>query len=230
MPVDDGFQSAGEDIVKFMPLVAAELDRRVLLLQRERSGDDERFHGLVLEQRRQVFIAEAAPPCDRKSAACPGDAVFLQRRAFSFQQIGGIHAEPCRAFINKGKCKVRLPGFEGPVIFQRHAGALRHFRLGDTKDLSRLPNTMRDFFDDLFHVTSSCSIWIFGLSGLSFDKQKIRPKNALRRMMIRGTTQIASKRCHSAGSDKPSALTRQHTGNDYSAEDTPTFPFPTRKG
>ena len=49
MTVDHGFQSAGEDVVELMTLVPAELDRCVLLLQRERSGDDKGFDGLVLE-------------------------------------------------------------------------------------------------------------------------------------------------------------------------------------
>ena len=152
--VEGDLELAGEDVVVFLALVVAELDGAGHLLERALGADDEGFGDLVLEEGGEVVVAEALAARNGESAAGAGNAVGLEGRARSLEQVGRVDAETGRALVNEREGEVGLSGLEFAVGLKRDAGALRHLLLGDFAYESRFAYAVRDILDHVFHGVS----------------------------------------------------------------------------
>ena len=144
--VDGDLEFSCENVVVFLALVMGELDRRGHLLGGDAGLDDKGFCDLVLEEGCEVVVAETLAPCDGKTAASAGDAVFLQRGGGAFEQIGGVDAQACRALVDEGEGEVGLAGFKFAVFFEGDASTLGHLFLGYLADHAGFAYAICDFF------------------------------------------------------------------------------------
>ena len=148
---DLNFHFSLENQVEFLTGMFGQMDGLVLKLLSVIIAHPVGLGYLLAEKGSEVLYIDAVLLCGFLSLALAGDGVGRKVGALSLEKVGNADTEGKRAFVNKGKGKVKLSGLILNIIFGRDLGFLSHLFNSQPDDFTHFVNSAGDL-QQLFGV------------------------------------------------------------------------------